>query len=248
MYLKETYIPQLCYRDIIVIMLFLSTVLNEKQKEYIKMKKQETLPTDNKEDGYENPISSGSEYSAKSEFSKPRLALEAVQRCLIERAKEMKAGYFNIKFDQMNMPHRVWIPDQREVFNSSIESLKSLLSPEIESSKDYMEGSKEIEKEMEDLFDKYCYTEFSTEDDGSGRVLYKKTTNKYMPMKDEMVIVIQGSPGGKMIAKELVGGWNRKVDFYLDGMVKLNDKLFSGMNQLIDSLNYFKSGRSFGKK
>ena len=44
------------------------------------MRKEETLPTDNKEEVDENPISSGSEYSSKSEFSKPRLTLEAVQR------------------------------------------------------------------------------------------------------------------------------------------------------------------------
>ena len=155
----------------------------------------------------------------------------------------MKAGYFNIKFDQMGIPHQVWIPDQREVFNSSVEALKSLLAPEIEASDEYLEGKKDIEKRMEELFKKYCYTELAPGLDERSRVIYKKTTNQYMPMKDEKVVVVQVSQGGGMKATEIIGGWNRKVDFYLDGLVKLNDELFAGMNQLIDSLNYFKSGR-----
>lgn len=207
--------------------------------------KEETLPTDNKEDKDENPISAGSEYSSKSEFSKARVILEAIQKCFNARAKEMIPGYFDKKFDQLGVPHMVWTSDQREVFNSSVEGLKSLLAPEIENSEDYKAGSKAIEKKKKELFEKYCYTELKPETNEQHRVIFTPTKNKYMPYKDEKVLITQITPDGRISIKDIVGGWNRRVDFYIDGMVKLNDELFSGMNQLIDSLNYFKSGRKF---
>lgn len=193
----------------------------------------------------EEVISEGSEYSPKSEFSKPRVVQECVQRCLMERSKEMKAGYFNFKIDQSGIPQKTWVPDSREVYNSCVEALKKLLSPEIKQNENYKKVQKKVEEKIETLFKKYCYEELELKLNEQRRVTYKKTGFKYIPLKGEKLMVVQLSSDGRLIAKELIGGWDRKVDFYLDELVKLNDELFGAMNELIDSMNYFKSGMSF---
>lgn len=190
-------------------------------------------------------ISEGSEYSPKSEFSKPRVVQECVQRCLVERSKEMKAGYFNFKIDQSGIPQKTWVADSREVYNSSVEALKRLLSPEIKGHDKYKKVQEEIEKKIRELFEKYSYEELELKLDDRKQLVYKKTGFKYIPLKGEKVMVVELNPDGRKIAKSLVGGWDRKVDFYLDELVKLNDQLFGAMNELIDSKNYFKSGMSF---
>tara|TARA_R100001530_G_scaffold112862_2_gene79842 strand:- start:3026 stop:3628 length:603 start_codon:yes stop_codon:yes gene_type:complete len=198
------------------------------------------------EDQYDDSIiSEGAEYSAKSEFSKPKLVEEAVRKCVEARSKEMINGYYNYKFDKEGIPLKIWIPDQREVFISSIEALRNLLSPEIKQNGKFQEVEKKIRSKKKEMFDKYCYTETVPEFNGEDRLVYKKTDLKYIPNKGEKVCLMKISPGSRKIINETVGGWDRKVDFYLDEMVKLNDELFSALNELVDSLNYFKTKSSF---
>lgn len=187
-------------------------------------------------------ISEGAEYSPKSEFSKPKLVEDAVRKCIEARSKEMIKGYYNYKFDQRGVPLKVWIPDQREVFISSIAALRNLLAPEIKNKKKKAFRSREnnIKKKIKKSFEKYCYTELKQKLD-DGKITYEKTDNKYMPNKGEQLTIISIAQNNKLVVKKIVGGWDRQVDFYLDEMVKLNDRLFAALNELIDSLNYFKA-------
>ena len=56
-------------------------------------------------------ISEEAEYSAKSEFSKPKIVFNAMQKCIESRAKEMKPGYENTKLTRDGLPIRTWIED-----------------------------------------------------------------------------------------------------------------------------------------
>jgi hypothetical protein len=190
----------------------------------------------------ENMISEGAEYSPKSEFSKARVVEDAVRKCIDARSKEMVKGYYNYKFDQRGIPLKVWIPDQREVFISSVTALRNLLAPEIKLPKHKAFRTREgnIKKKIKKVFEKYCYTELKQKFI-EGKINYEKTNNKYMPNKGEQIIIISIAQNNKLVVKEVIGGWDRQVDFYLDEMVKLNDRLFAALNELIDSLNYFKA-------
>jgi len=106
------------------------------------------------EDDFE--IKEPSEYNInKNEvYSHSTLLMFALKSVAEKRAKEMRDGYFNIKFDKMGNAHRVWIPDSREEFIESVESLTMIQS------RDYDEEAKEaiqkIKIALKERFEKYC--------------------------------------------------------------------------------------------
>ena len=190
-------------------------------------------------------ISESAEYSSKSDFSKPKLVEEAVRKVIEARSKEMKEGYYNYKIITEGPPLRVWIPDQREIYNSTVEALISLLAPEIEKNKAYKTLAKKIADEKDEVFEHYCYTQLKYSLSKEDQVVYEKTGMRYIPTKGEKVLIITPKPHNQIDATEIRGAWDRNVDFYLEEIVTLNDRLFSALNKLIANLNYFKQQARF---
>jgi len=190
-------------------------------------------------------ISEGAEYSPKSEFSKPKVAEDAVRKCIEARGKEMIQGYFNYSFSQDGTPMKTWVPDSRMVYDACVNVLRNLLSPEIKQNETFKDVEKNIRERKEELLNKYGYQELVPELNELGQVTYKATGNKYIPRVGDTVMVKKVNPQGKLTASEVVGGWNQKTNFYQDELIKLNDYLFGALNELIDSLNYFKQKVSF---
>ena len=62
--------------------------------------------------------------SSKDEaYSHSMLVMNALKECGKARSKEMRDGYFNVKFDVRGNAHNVWIEDSREIFISTVETL-----------------------------------------------------------------------------------------------------------------------------
>ncbi len=203
-------------------------------------------------------MDSGSEYSPKSEFSKPRVVEEAVTRCVTLRAKEMKKGYYNTTFSKEGLPLKQWIEDSRKAYCSSVHSLKTLMMPEIlieqkdETDKD--KGTDKSKKsktkifskltKINELFKQYAYyiLEQKIKDE---KTIYVKTNKYYMPDVDSIIQVRKIFPNGNEQLIPMNGFWNSQVNAYWDNMVVLNDELFEQLIMVIHRLNYFKSSVNF---
>lgn len=192
----------------------------------------------------EEVVSEGAEYSAKSEFSKPRICERAINLCLDSRGSEMKAGYYNTKIDKNGDAQKVWIPDSRKVFIGKVIGLKCLMNPEIKESKKVKEKIKELDDKIKEVFDKYYYEEVSLKKNGLKRLEWIKTGNKIIPEIDDPVVIVT-NPRFPDRASFQKGGWNLKVNSYWNELVVSYDKIFCLLNDLAHELNYFKTGISF---
>jgi len=65
------------------------------------------------------------DYSTEKEtaYSHSTLVMSALRKVMENRSKEMRDGYWNTKFDKFGNAHKVWIPDSRQEFIESVESL-----------------------------------------------------------------------------------------------------------------------------
>lgn len=202
-----------------------------------------------KEDDWMN---AGSEYSPKSEFSKPRVVEEAVTRCVTLRAKEMKKGYYNTTFNKEGLPLKQWIEDSRKAYCSAVQSLKALMMPEILiEQKGGLDNDKKKKtkvfskvKKINELFKEYVYyiLEQKLVDE---KIVYVKTNKYYMPDIDSIVQVRKIFPNGSENLIPINGYWNSQVNAYWDNMVVINDELFEQLIMVIHRLNYFEGDREY---
>jgi hypothetical protein len=197
---------------------------------------------DGEEEIYDDNISiEEAEYSPKSEFSKAKITEEAVRKCIEARSSEMREGYYNYKTDNSGNFVKVWIPDTRKIYIGAVLALRNLLSPELKRNKNYLKTEEELNEKQEKLFNKLCYTEYVRKViDEELRVI--KSDRKFIPERDAMLLIINPITN---TASEKKGYWNSKVSAYWQGMVEICDELFASLNELIDSLNYFKAQISY---
>lgn len=193
------------------------------------------------EDEDDDIIDESPEYSPKSDFSKARVTVEAVQRIMELRAKEMKAGYWNLEVKN-GFPIKQWIPDTRKAFISAVNALRSLLAPEIARDSKFQLIEDNLQKEMEELYDTYVYEErklIMKEDNKTigGIPVWIKTGISYMPEIGATVTVTNDSQ--PHIAETSLGGWDPKTNAYYDQLVLVYDEYFAELNFVIDRLNYF---------
>lgn len=194
------------------------------------------------EDDDEDYIDEEAEYSPKSEFSKPKIVYEAMQKCINARGDEMKAGYYNTKITPEGIPTKTWIKDSRQVYIGTVIALKGLLNPELILNKRHCKRINAHLTELNDLYDQCAYTQ-KVRETVDQRVVWKNTKTKYIPEIDEDVIVpdTQNSQN----AMQMKGGWNPRVNYYWNKSVDIHDGLFACMNDLINHLNYFKQKISY---
>ena len=204
-------------------------------------------------------IAEGAEYSPKSEFNKPKIVDDAVRKCIEARGKEMKEGFWNVLISKNGDPIRTWIADTRLVYIGTVISLKLILTPEIIRSRNKYKDNKlvktgvkekidEFEKEIERVFEKYCYRErkrvniSKVNEEPNFKWLLVKDGNSYIPQIDEDILT---EDFVKKKTLPIKGAWNSKVNSYWWDMIKIYDKIFAELNCLVNDLNYFKQGISF---
>ena len=134
-------------------------------------------------------MTEGSEYSPKSEFSKPKLVYDAIQRCIEARGKEMKAGYENTKLTRDGLPIITWIPDARQIFIGCVIAVKDILDPEILSNNEYKKLIEECDKKIQESEKLYSYKELERKQDkNTGRRLWVETEKKFL--NKNLVLVV----------------------------------------------------------
>lgn len=185
-------------------------------------------------DSDENEDISESEYDPKSEFKKPMIAMMAVQACRENRAKEMIKGFWNNKLDKQGNSVRTWVSDERKIFINSVIALEKFLSPECRRDKLFQKEKKEIDSELDKLFDTYSYTLYDYDDKSGG---WKKTEERLIPQIDEELLV--PSLSNPRVLNNVRGGWNHKINIYYDKAVPIYDRLFEELCNVIDRLNDF---------
>lgn len=192
-------------------------------------------------------IDESPEYSPKSDFSKARQVDAAVTKIIELRAKEMKAGYWNMEMKH-GFPIKQWVPDSRKAFISGINALRALMHPESIRDKQYQVVEKKLTEQMTKLLDTFAYEEKRLEMKNDGKTMggipvWVSTGIKYMPEIGATVTMrndLQPS-----IANTIQGGWDDKVNAYWESLVLIYDEYFSEINLIIDRLNYFKQSVSF---
>ena len=200
------------------------------------------------EDDDEDEIIDGSpEYSPKSDFSKAKQVDAAFTKVVELRAKEMRAGYWNMEIKN-GFPIKQWIPDSRKAFISSINAIVALLAPEITRDKHYENKTKSLKKRMKELEDTFAYQEkqlIMKEDNKTmgGIPVWKSTGVKYIP-EIGATVTVQNNLQPQM-GNTIQGGWDDKVNAYWDNLVLVYDGFFAELNQVIDRLNYFKQAMSY---
>lgn len=184
------------------------------------------------------------EYSPKSDFNKATLVQSAISRVVESRSKEMRSGYYNTLTLPNGSVKKQYFPDTRKEFISSVEALKSVLSPEIATNEETKRFLTEFEKKKQILFDEYATQKVRVTPMG-----LDITDIKYIPEVDEdfpiNIIVVDNSGSTKRRIDFKRGYWNFEVKQYWDKMVLLYDELYAQLNILIALKNYFKQGTSY---
>lgn len=187
------------------------------------------------------------EYSPKSDFSKARQVDAAVTKVIELRAKEMRAGYWNMEIKN-GFQIKQWVPDSRKAFISSVSALRALMSPELARDEKYKSADDKLIESLKELKDLFSYEEkelYMKQDNKTmgGIPTWKNTGIKYVPEIGATVTIPNEMQPG--LANTIAGGWDDKTNAYWDSLVEIYDSYFAQMNHVIDRLNYFKQVASF---
>lgn len=182
------------------------------------------------------------EYSSKSDFSKANLASVQVLKVQELRSKEMREGYFN--YDRVG--NKVYVPDSRKEFISSVQALKLLLNPEIIRNIKIKNSLKEIEGKIKKSQDEFgIYTKIIN----NNNIVVNKQAGKHIPNLNESCLEYNFiKKNGQVIRREIisVNGVNDCIHHsYWDKMVEFYDEIFAELNKLMDINNYFKDGVNY---
>ena len=196
-------------------------------------------------DDEDDNIIDEAEYSNKSDFSKAFVVQTAVQKVFDLRSNEMREGYNNFITLPTGETKRIYVPDTRKAFIGSVESLKSLLAPEINLDSRVKKSLKKFYSKKNKLFNKYKVRKINAEG-----LEIKKTDEEYIPELDEEIpyIAVSTNPQAKRSNRTIQfqkGYWNYKVKKYWDDMIKVYDYLFTELNILISNRNYFKQKSTY---
>jgi len=206
------------------------------------------LPDNNYDDDDEdeNLRDDDIEYTKKSEFSKAKVVEDAIRKVEECRSQEMKEGYYNYSISPNGDMKKVYIPDSRKEFIGAVESLISILTPEIRRSNEMVKVLEYFKKNKQELFDKYAIKRIFKNGNGL------KEGESYIPNIDDetpSMITQLDTRGFKLGSKVNYdkGVYNYNANSYWDGIVELYDFLFAELNVLISSkkVNFFKQGASF---
>ena len=190
----------------------------------------------------------GAEYSKKSGFQKPDLVQDAVRKVIEAMGSEMRSGYFNYTSSNSGESNKVYVEDTRKKFMGTVYALYCLLSSEIGIEEGKTKGTMDMtfissfESKKKAIFDERAVS--PTWIDSNDKAIVSNKDRKYIPELDEEVIYYElektGTYSCKKIRKTAKGYWNAQVNEYWNEILELHQKLFSELNKLIASTNYFK--------
>jgi len=199
---------------------------------------------DEKEDEDENLKDDDLEYTKKSEFSKARVVEDAVRKVEDTRSQEMKEGYFNFITLPTGDVKKIYIPDSRKAFIGAVESLKSILKPEIERDGRMQKALEDFNKTKKELFENYAVKRLI----GNGNSI-TELEEKYIPEVDELIPIQVNTKNKRNFVTgsfidEKKGIYNSNVRCYWNGIVDLYDIIFAELNVLLSTkkVNFFKQG------
>ena len=90
-------------------------------------------------------------------YSHSSLVMSALKKVRDNRSQEMRDGYYNIKFDKFGNAHKVYIPDSRQVFIESVESLIMIQQRDFDSN---INGKlNKIKNSLKKKYEDYCKKE-----------------------------------------------------------------------------------------
>jgi len=96
-------------------------------------------------------------------YSHSSLVMSALKKARENRSQEMRDGYYNIKFDKFGNAHKVYIPDSRQVFIESVESLIMIQGRDFDSE---INGKlNRIRNKLKKKYEDYCKKEKETWED-----------------------------------------------------------------------------------
>ncbi len=96
-------------------------------------------------------------YSKDEVYSHSSLVMSALKKSRENRSQEMRDGYYNIKFDKFGNAHKVYIPDSRQEFIESVESLIMIQKRDFDSS---INGKlNKIRNDLKKKYEEYCKRE-----------------------------------------------------------------------------------------
>ena len=176
-----------------------------------------------------------SEYSPKSQFSKPALIYKAFEKCIESRAKEMRKGYYNTTVTKDGLPIRSWVEDTRKVYCSAVHALRLSLAPELKEDNEFNED----DYRFNDITSNHSYHIYEVySQDNKNK--YRKTDKHFMPEVDAIVQVRTILPDGNETLVPTPGYWNKYIDSYWNHTLMECDKLYNDLMEVIHRLGYFK--------
>lgn len=90
-------------------------------------------------------------------YSHSSLVMSSLRTVMENRSREMRDGYYNTKFDKLGNAHQVWVPDSREVFIESVESLVMIQKRDFDN---IINGKlNKIRQNLNKKYKKYCEEE-----------------------------------------------------------------------------------------
>ncbi|NCD05873.1 MAG: hypothetical protein EOL97_07115 [Spirochaetia bacterium] len=171
------------------------------------------------------------EYSKKSDFSKALLSMTCTQKVFDLRAREMKKGYYNYKYLPDGNELKMWVPDTRKEYISSVKALNILLVPEVSNYKDNAMKIAELKKQEDAIYKVFAYDEIYLDSNGDA----VRTGVSFMPENDTELLIDTGNGYVKN-----VGAWDLKLEHYWNKLVDIYDQIFEQLSIVMHSCNYFK--------
>jgi len=195
------------------------------------------------DEDYENEnLDAPGEYPSKGDYSKAEIVRSQCGKVNDARSKEMKEGYFNTD----KLGNRIYVPDTRKEFISSVIRLRNLLSPEIERDSAFKDKEKNIMEKIEEAINKFGIYEREVI---GNKIIEQSKKPKYIPNIGEIIPLMKIiKRKGVSISQDvdyLPGVFDRIHHNYWNYLVNLYDKLDRELSNLIDRCNYFKEGINF---
>jgi len=161
------------------------------------------------------------DYTGKKDeiYSHSSLVMSALKRAMENRSKEMRDGYYNIKFDKFGNAHRVWIPDSRLEFIESVESLMMIQKRDFDS---IINGKlNKIRKQLNEKYANYCKLEKQYWEELDARII--KQYNSEGTYQMEGMLSERHLPYWKMYVRDKVDTYTKIVSLIQQLIKRLGD-------------------------
>lgn len=96
-------------------------------------------------------------YGKGEAYSHSLLVFNAIRRSLEAGSCELKAGYWNTKFDRFGNAHKIYVDDTRKIFVSSIKMVETIITCDLD--KEANDKIKELKEKIDKKYQEYLVLE-----------------------------------------------------------------------------------------